>query len=429
MSFRSFPLFLCLLASGSLSVLGQGPTQLATAYGANGGNATPIAGAGHDYVHLLSETVDPSSGSVNVRVSLPVPPVRGTFARPYLPIDYSSSNTYQFGADPINGALEFQSHAQLTGPYATWTESTYQVPSSDGVVNTGTHQPSDWVICNVATGFTFIGVDNVVHNLQLSAMVTGPNQRYNGTCGSSTGYGGDEEVSGTFTSTSTTLSDVGQWSYNSSSSFPVNGPVGAFNVTDQNGTTYYFDGNGALDESFPRWSEAPYKIVDRNGNVTTCCVDTLNRSLVTGSGSSFTVDGATYSSSTTGTATVNYTVPGSFSQASANTLSCPSPKTSWSISDTMPGEAILTLPTGQSYKLYYGNYNPTDSSIHNVYGLLNEIIYPDGGWVKYTWPASLSAYTTQANYGGQVLNGNNAGLYQSMAASTITPRPRCRRER
>ena len=38
---------------------------------------TPVEGAGHDYIHSLSETVDPSNGSVSLRIQFPTPKGRG----------------------------------------------------------------------------------------------------------------------------------------------------------------------------------------------------------------------------------------------------------------------------------------------------------------------------------------------------------------
>ncbi len=35
--------------------------------------APPLPGAGHDYIHLLSETVSPAFGTVNIRIATPVP--------------------------------------------------------------------------------------------------------------------------------------------------------------------------------------------------------------------------------------------------------------------------------------------------------------------------------------------------------------------
>ena len=39
--------------------------------------APPTPGVGHDYIHLASETVNPGTGAVNIRISAPVPPGRG----------------------------------------------------------------------------------------------------------------------------------------------------------------------------------------------------------------------------------------------------------------------------------------------------------------------------------------------------------------
>ena len=38
--------------------------------------STPIPGAGHDYVKLLSDTVNPSNGSVSLRIQVPTLPGR-----------------------------------------------------------------------------------------------------------------------------------------------------------------------------------------------------------------------------------------------------------------------------------------------------------------------------------------------------------------
>jgi hypothetical protein len=35
--------------------------------------ATPIPGAGHDYIHMLDETVNPANGSLSIRIEVPVP--------------------------------------------------------------------------------------------------------------------------------------------------------------------------------------------------------------------------------------------------------------------------------------------------------------------------------------------------------------------
>jgi hypothetical protein len=42
----------------------------------NNGTSTPIQGAGHDYLKMLNETVNPANGSVSLRIQVPVPPGR-----------------------------------------------------------------------------------------------------------------------------------------------------------------------------------------------------------------------------------------------------------------------------------------------------------------------------------------------------------------
>ena len=39
--------------------------------------STPVSGAGHDYIEMMSETVNPANGSLSVRIQVPVPKGRG----------------------------------------------------------------------------------------------------------------------------------------------------------------------------------------------------------------------------------------------------------------------------------------------------------------------------------------------------------------
>lgn len=45
------------------------------------------------------------------------------------------------------------------------------------------------------------------------------------------------------------------------------------------------------------------------------------------------------------------------------------------LSQTAPAISEIVLPNGQAFHFYYDS----------TYGLLDEIIYPSGGWIKYTW--------------------------------------------
>ena len=52
----------------------------------------PTPGADHDYVQMLSETVDPSSGSASVRIAVPMP--RGRMITLPFNFDYDSSGLF-----------------------------------------------------------------------------------------------------------------------------------------------------------------------------------------------------------------------------------------------------------------------------------------------------------------------------------------------
>src|SRR5260370_25888333 len=52
--------------------------------------STPIPGAGHDYIHLLSETVNPANGSVSLRIQLPMAKGRGIQVPFYVGYDSNS---------------------------------------------------------------------------------------------------------------------------------------------------------------------------------------------------------------------------------------------------------------------------------------------------------------------------------------------------
>src|SRR2546425_2863268 len=67
--------------------------------------ATPIPGVGHDYIHLLNETVNPANGSLSLRIQVPIPKGRGLT----LPFSFSYDSSGQF-------------HPATFHPYAvTWT--------------------------------------------------------------------------------------------------------------------------------------------------------------------------------------------------------------------------------------------------------------------------------------------------------------------
>lgn len=60
-----------------LSSCAVAPATLAQITNVTADQQTPTPGVGHDYIHMLSETVDPSTGALSIRIGVPVPPGRG----------------------------------------------------------------------------------------------------------------------------------------------------------------------------------------------------------------------------------------------------------------------------------------------------------------------------------------------------------------
>ncbi len=54
--------------------------------------STPIPGAGHDYIHLPSETVNPANGSLSIRIEIPLPSGRG-LSQPFF-LSYDSDGLH-----------------------------------------------------------------------------------------------------------------------------------------------------------------------------------------------------------------------------------------------------------------------------------------------------------------------------------------------
>jgi hypothetical protein len=65
------------LIAGTLASLLLAGTAQAQVTNVTNNTSTPIHGAGHDYVKMLSETVNPSNGSLSLRIQVPTPGGRG----------------------------------------------------------------------------------------------------------------------------------------------------------------------------------------------------------------------------------------------------------------------------------------------------------------------------------------------------------------
>jgi RHS repeat-associated protein len=364
----------------------------------------PVPGVGHDYVKGLNETVNPANGSLNISVSLPAPASRGL--TPPFSLIYNSglvhhtvTENYNTGEnvmvmdgqqyEPIDRSINGWSD---TVPYATATTWTVDVPPQDN--NTS--------FCGITGSYTFYDSGGQTHQLGISAI-------------SPVGYSGGTGVNSDYCGDSISYTGTASWSDNGYTGKVLGGECDgfhtsnapgcehaapAFSATDLNNTVYTFP-DEYIAPSY-NWTSLtskifPTSIEDRNGNIlqvsgaqpngsgqlTPLVIkDTAGRTFV-----QLNYADANYTPASYDVGEFSYT-PG-YTTASANYNANgvqvgPTPpdgnicNATFSVNDT--GKRVIhtiPLPTPDPTS-YTFDYDPT-------YGLVNEINYPDGGWVKYEW--------------------------------------------
>jgi hypothetical protein len=343
------------LLAGAVILLALSFSSVARAQITNVGNttSTPIPGAGHDYIHMLSETVNPSNGSVSLRIQVPVPQGRG-LTIPFS-FDYDSNGTthLQYFGNGVSGWAENNAFLAIGG----WGYSLPQLNvayTNAGVGSESCFYESDYVFQDPSGGRHALGLEVAGYASNTSK------------CGSDVLTGGDDSF-------------TAQTSANSVNSAVVLPPV---TVSDSDGTIYYFGSPGVSQTSL-----LPTYIEDRNGNkvlFTTSgnivtMTDTLSRAAISSSG--FGVSGTTDTLSVSGLASpyqVTWeTVPAKYTMTHSQMrpdAGCTFP----AVNQSLIVVKSITLPNGQQYQF---SYDPT-------YGYLSQITYPSGGWIKYTWKLS-----------------------------------------
>ena len=261
--------FILLVFAGlSIRIHAQTPESIGTTV--TGETATPIPGAGHDYIHLLSETVDPSSGSVSLNIQVPVPKSRG-ITLPFS-FTYSSAGVYHLDGTgywasdsiyPARGTLH-EGGWEYSVPSASYSNWTWNVPSACGDPNCNSGSAPGGS-CEYWSNYTFTDPSGATHNLGLGeayvASITnggvgGPSCPFGANPQNvvSSSAGGDSRAFAQYTSPNSYLSGSSVYGYS-----PIN-----FNVYDVAGTVYSFEGawgtcGGGL--------TLPVTIEDRNGNI------------------------------------------------------------------------------------------------------------------------------------------------------------------
>ncbi len=323
----------------------------------NNATSTPLPGAGHDYIQMLSETVNPANGSVSLRINVPIPPGRQLA----LPFAFAyDSNGFRTFAGAGGFALSLNQNTTTGG----WS---YVTPS----LRWTSFLPQSQFACPINTGFVFSDENGGRHALGIASDTPCVGQP--GLNLGSVPTGGD---------------DIFQAQVIESTQAGVPNTI---LIANPSGTVYTFH-----DGPCGTFAPAPDSVEDRNGNRITFAkdcnspynsnfseVDTLGRAALTVSGLGYSGDTVSVSGMaqpytlTWDTARAAFTLGFALQQESTSGCS----NTGHSTADSTSVVSAITLPNGQQFQFTYDG----------TYGLLNKITYPGGGYVSYTWAPNLQS--------------------------------------
>jgi RHS repeat-associated protein len=385
----------------SLSPIVQGQISNVT-----GETQTPMLGTGRDYLHELTETIDPSTGALNLNISVPVPPGR-KLTVPFA-FTYNSNSAWHMETVSASGAPGPHYELgilQLGG----WS---YRVPSlsrQQVLTYPPPAIPTNSPGCSVTTSYILTDPSGGRH-----AFGIGHVDNYETTY-AETGGQGDVNCS-----TSSLPSSATDGQYQAAL---VGGVTSNFNTNpDTDGTPLIVDPDGTVYNFGSPWGcgkdtsgshqnyGLPTSIEDRNGNLVnistsygqnSTCVgstayisDALGR-IITAStfgqtDSTVTVAGLSNPYTLTWVASAPSGLAISHHQLVADSHCGALAAKAEDLAPSVVSE--IALPNGLNYTFGY------DSAT----GFVNEITYPTGAYVTYTWGlSSLSAATAfNDNVGG-----------------------------
>lgn len=389
----------------------------------------PISGAGHHYIGVGAETVNPADGSVSFDLPIRTPTGR-QLTLPF-GISFNSADPFFLLGSDINAYFSW-----LTPTLNGWPPPfelngwSYKLPTYEAqayvaysVASPTKSDPGSnyfvYDFCWSTQNYTFSGFDGSRHVLDVSNNWPDPNNPDLNFCnqgnqGSYSGfplYGVSANLAAGGTSTQPALT-----------------------VTDRNGTVFQFaQGPGiSTNPTVVAGGVTPFgslagTITDKNGNRIALngastytygkllgpgsYTDTLGRNLLAWTGLGSTAgDQITVSGISTNitvkwtTTTVHLPENSRFVYASYGSI-C-----GFSGSNSLPMSVVseIDLPNGQKYTFSYGG----------TWGLLDKITFPDGGYVRYVWgtnPASKSTYHTWS------LSGPGASGAANCSALIDTP--------
>ena len=339
--------------------------------------STPIPGAGHDYIKMFNETVNPANGSVSLRIQAPVPPGR-RLTIPFA-FAYDSNGVHHLSQTGAGSAVWWSDSTVLSK--GGWS---YALPTISFRAATIDYNPfpqhdykcdfsNDYVFSDPLGGRHALGIAYVWDSYQQCQQV--PNRP------NTVSTGGDDIYY---------------------ASMPSGEPL---NITDPDGTTYDFQGYGGRGGGGFLFN-IPVSATDRNGNAITFSLsgqnvtvtDSLARNVISTSG--FGATGNTVNVSglpnpsytlTWGTASTNFPRPGVVGTGPNTYCTAISAD-----AESQPVITAIALPNSTSYTFTY----------EGTFGLLSEVKFPTGGWIKYSWgwsstPAEFTSFTDSQGNPGQ----------------------------
>ena len=334
---------------------------------------TPVPGVGHNYVTSPIDTVNPANGALSIRIGVKMPSARGI----QLPFDFaydSNGTAYVKGSGGLT--LGF---ASVTTPFSQGGWS-YAVPTMSVGKTTWTYTDigDKQHTCTAAISYVFQDPSGGRHDLDMSI--------WNGLadCANFPMNNGNLVQ---------TVTQGGEGSILSTTTSPLlaTGIVNPVSVTDGDGNLFSFPqaslGNNTV---YP-----PTSITDRNGNYISLpstisfpftYTDTVGRTALSISG----LGGSPDTISVAGLA-VPYTVHWTtITPTFTATLTNLEPPPSCTLSNSHgPVKVVssISLPDGQQYTFSYDS----------VYGMVNKITLPNGGYIRYVWGLNTQSAAGEFN--------------------------------
>src|SRR6266404_1036842 len=328
-----------------------------------------LPGAGHDYIKMLGETVNPANGSLSLRIDLPTRKGRGINV-PFA-ITYSSSTQHVI---PVlsNGGGTWGTDTGLPNG-SGWSFSIPTLTAVQGVQNTYIQGPPPQTqTCYYYYSYIMRDWSGVAHQSGISTAQAAGAGNDNCQNPPSNSLTGSDDF---FQATTTALTNF--YVPSNATTVGPDGTVYTLFLGNQIGgganTTSYW-GTGDMEDRNGNFAGSGFfmgtngvlsgGVADSLGNLVNVSALASNTNTISVSGQSapYTQDWQSVP--------VNFSV----TATEVGTYPCASPVLGPDNSSNYVVQT-LKLPNGKSFQFYYDS----------TYGLLNKIVYPTGGYIAYTW--------------------------------------------